>query len=100
MTMEERPENFNDIPELSLERVADLVPTELPAPTPPRRLSEADDRDLKERVQTLVKELSEADGSQEMGLVDSITSLGAQTQRRAGSELGLLQARVGQMLSG
>ena len=47
-----------------------------------------------------MNELAEAGGSREMEWADSITSLGVQAQRRAGTELELLRGRVGEMLAG
>ena len=47
----------------------------------------------------LVDQLAESSGSREMELADSITSLGIQSQRRAGTELDLLKGRIGDILS-
>ena len=47
----------------------------------------------------MVDQLVESSGSREMELADSITSLGIQSQRRAGTELDLLKGRMGELLS-
>ena len=50
--------------------------------------------ELKARAQAVARQLEEASGSKEMEIIDSVASLGLQTQRQAASELGLLKARV------
>ncbi len=50
--------------------------------------------ELKARAQAIARQLQEADGSKEMEVIDSLATLGLQTQRQAASELGLLKARV------
>jgi len=54
--------------------------------------------ELEARASEIVQQLAEASGSKELALVDSITTVGVQAQRRAGTDLELLRARVGDML--
>lgn len=68
-------------------------------PVSPQGLADSEDESLRERAATLVRQIATAEGAQEMGLIDSITHLGNQTQTRASSELDLLRTRVGEMLS-
>ncbi len=98
MVMQEHPEQLDESPGLVPPGTREVVPVEVKEPTPPHGLSDAEEQELKDRVQALVRELAEAGGSQEMELADSITSLGVQAQRRAGTELELLRGRVGEML--
>ena len=77
-----------------------IVPVELKEPTRPQGLSDAEEQELKGRARALVTQLAESDGSWEMELADSITSLGVQAQRRAGTELDLLRGRIADMLGG
>src|SRR5688500_12173430 len=68
-------------------------------PTPPAGMSAEDVTALRSRVRDAVEQLASATGSKEMEVVDSITAVGIQTQRQAGSEMELLRARVGDMIS-
>ena len=69
-------------------------------PKAPQGLSEEEDQEINDRALALVDELVEASGSREMELADSLTSIGIQSQRKAGAELDLLKGRMGEMLSG
>ena len=100
MVMEEPPEMLNEISRLVPPDTGDIDPVGVKQPNRPRGLSKEEEKRLKDRALALVGELAEADGSREMELADSITSLGTQAQRRAGNELELLRGRVGKMLSG
>ena len=46
-----------------------------------------------------MKQLEGASGSRELEIIDSMTSLGIQSQRNAGSEMELLKSRVGEMIT-
>jgi uncharacterized protein YaaN involved in tellurite resistance len=81
-----------------------VVPVErtLPAeagPIAPKELSDEEVQKLRTRASDIVKEVEAASGSKEMELSDSITAIGIQAQRTAGSNLSLLRTRVGDMLS-
>jgi len=69
-------------------------------PKAPVGLSEEEDQLINDRALALVDELLDASGSREMELADGITSIGIQSQRKAGSELDLLKGRMGEILSG
>ena len=100
MVMEEGSELLKESQGLAPTGTRENFPVEAIGPTRPQGLTDAEEQELKGRALALVIELAEADGSQEMKLADSIASLGAQAQRRAGTELELLRARVGDMLGG
>ena len=78
----------------------EIVPAESKEPSRPQGLSDAEEQELKGRAMALLDQLAESSGSQEMELADSITSLGVQAQRKAGTELDLLRGRIGEILSG
>ena len=78
----------------------EIVPAESKEPSRPQGLSDAEEQELKGRALALLDQLAESSGSQEMELADSITSLGVQAQRKAGTELDLLRGRIGEILSG
>jgi uncharacterized protein YaaN involved in tellurite resistance len=67
-----------------------MVPKEIPAPEAGA---------LQARAAEIVKELEDASGSKELELLDSLTGVGIQAQRAAASDLELLRARVGEMLT-
>ena len=87
METDERPEQMDEI--------GALVPAEIPEPLAPKGLTSEERQEIQERARALVNELEGASGSQELELVDSMTSLGIQAQRTAGKELDLLRSRVG-----
>ena len=68
-------------------------------PAIPKGIHDEEVQELKSRSVELVNQLETASGSKEMELIDSITSIGIRVQRRAGSGLDLLRARVGDMLT-
>jgi uncharacterized protein YaaN involved in tellurite resistance len=68
-------------------------------PLAPKGVTGEEVEELKARAQGVVRQLEEARGSKEMEIIDSVTSLGLQTQRQAASEIGLLKARVGDMIT-
>src|SRR6266508_113638 len=87
-----------------------LDPFEEPHPTlpstvavkaiPPPSLSEADAEELRKKAAETIVTLRDATGSKALEVVDSISSVGTQAQRHAGSDLELLRARVGEMMAG
>ena len=65
----------------------------------PKEIDAKEAADLQARAADIVKQLEDASGSKEMELLDSLTAVGIQAQRTASSDLELLRARVGEMLS-
>lgn len=68
-------------------------------PMVPKEVTPAEATELRNRAVEIVKQLEAASGSKEMELADSLTGVGMQAQRTAGSSLALLRTRVGDMLS-
>ena len=68
-------------------------------PQVPNGISQEEAEELKARARALAQQLEEAGGSKEMEIIDSVASLGLQTQRRAASEIGLLRGRVRETLT-
>ena len=100
MTTEERPEQREDIGELVPAGPQNLAledGTESPIPLD---LSDEETKEIQVRARELVKQLEGASGSEELELIDSMTNLGMQAQRRAGGEMELLRGRVGDMITG
>ena len=98
MVTEERPEQEEENTGLNPTGTQELAPVEIKEPVAPKGVSDEVQQDLKGQATNLVAQLGEASGSRELELTDSITSLGIQAQRGAGSELDLLRGRVGDML--
>lgn len=68
-------------------------------PKAPRELK-ADEADtLRRRASELAKQLESASGSRELEAMDSISNLGIQAQRSGASDMNLLRARVGEMMT-
>jgi len=99
MAMEDRPDQEEESRALSPIDSQEIAPVEVKEPDVPKGITEKEEEELRIRSTELVKKLEEASGSQEMELVDSITSLGLQAQRSAAADLELLRPRVGDMLS-
>ena len=78
----------------------EMATEDIDEPVAPKGISDEESQAFKSRATDLVKRLEDASGSQELELTDSITSIGVQAQRRAGTELDLLRGRVGEMVSG
>ena len=99
MVTEERPEDEQDITALEAMPSQELAPVEIKEPLMPKGLSDQESEQLKSKALVLVQELGEATGSRELELSDSITHLGVQAQRAAGTEMELLRTRVGDMMT-
>ena len=67
---------------------------------PPASLTEEDAEELRKKAAETIDTLCDATGSKALEVVDSISSVGTQAQRHAGSELELLRTRVGEMMAG
>ena len=99
MVTEERPEEEQEITALEPIGSQELAPVEIKEPLAPQGLTDLEEKGLKTRATDLVKGLADATGSQELELSDSITNLGMQAQRAAGTEMELLRTRVGDMMT-
>lgn len=65
----------------------------------PEGITEEEALDLRERATSLIKQLEEASGSKALALIDRVTAIGIQSQRRAGAELDLLKTRMADLLT-
>ena len=70
-----------------------------PDPVAPQGITEEESQAIQSRAIELVRQLEVSSGSQELEIIDSVTSLGIQAQRNAGGEMELLRGRVGEMIS-
>jgi uncharacterized protein YaaN involved in tellurite resistance len=77
----------------------EMLPVEITEPVPPQGATEAEMEELSSRAVDLIQRLGRASGSAELELADSVTHLGIQAQRKAGSQLDLLRVRVRDMIS-
>ena len=68
-------------------------------PEPPKGLTEDEIASVKRVAVEIASKLATSSGSQEMQVADSISNLGVQAQRGAASELELLRARLGEMMT-
>lgn len=68
-------------------------------PLPPGALAPEEAMLIQEQARALAGELGLAHGSRELAMVDSLTGLGTQVQREAGTELALLRGRITDMMS-
>lgn len=99
MARKERPNQPEENEELIVEGSESQLSVETKEPAVPKGISDEEAGELKSRALGLVKQLEEASGSKDLELIDSMTSLGMQAQRNAASQLNLLKARVGDMLT-
>ena len=108
MVTEERPEQqeenivTEERPEQQEENIGwaptgsqEIAPVEIKDLVAPKGVSDLEVETLKSRAADLVNDLENATGSKELELSDNIGHVGAQAQRRAGTELELLRTRVG-----
>ena len=98
MVTEDRPEEQVENVEATSLETQGLTAVEIKEPVAPKGLSDEELQGFKTRALALVEELGQATGSRELELSDSINNVGIQAYRGAGSELQLLQTRVGDML--
>ncbi len=68
------------------------------APQRPKDMTQEEADKLREMASGVVGRLREATGGKEMDAIDSITFVGIQAQRQAGSDLELLRVRIGDMV--
>ena len=72
------------------------VKKERPAP---KGITCEEAEELSARAHAIARQLEEASGGKEMEIIDSVATLGLQTQRHAASEIGLLKDRVRETLN-
>ena len=65
---------------------------------PPANLSPEEAQELRKRAKEAVNLLKDASGSKELTILDGITAVGIQSQRRASGDLELLRTRVGDLV--
>ena len=65
----------------------------------PEGITEEEAQDLRERATSLISQLEEARGSKSLELIDRVTAVGIQAQRRVGAELDLLKTRMADLLT-
>lgn len=99
MATEERIEQAEDVTELVPTGPRDLAAVGGSKPVAPQGITEEESQEIQSRATDLVKQLEGASGSRELEIIDSMTSLGIQSQRNAGSEMELLRSRVGEMIT-
>ena len=76
-----------------------MVPAEAKGPAAPEGITLYESRELQARAVDLVRQLEQASGSKELEKIDSMSNLGFQAQRTAGTELDLLRVRMGDMMA-
>ncbi len=99
MATEKREEQVEDVTELVPTGAPNLAAVGDPKPVAPESITEEESREIQIRATDLVKQLEGASGSRELEVIDSMNSLGIQSQRNAGSEMELLRSRVGEMIT-
>src|SRR5690348_2943769 len=65
----------------------------------PAGISEEEAGQLRAQAAEVVGELRQASGSKAMEIIDRISAVGLQSQRRAGTDLALLRTRVGELIA-
>ena len=94
MVREKRPEQQGKNPAIIPASSPEIAAVENDKPIAPQGITDEQTQELQGRARDLVRELQAASRGRELELIDSITNLGMQVQRRAGSELDLLRGRV------
>ncbi len=67
-------------------------------PLPPRGMAEDESASIRQKAADVAARLLSAEGSDELQVIDEVSDLGLQVQRNAASELGLLRARLGELI--
>jgi len=96
--MGERPGEPEQNSELDAQVVGSRALAKTDGLAPPANVTAEEAEEFKARASEIVQQLAEASGSKELALVDTITTVGVQAQRRVGTDPVLLRARVGDML--
>ncbi len=99
MVIEKRPEQQEDDPAIIPATSPEIATSESEIPIAPHGITDEETQELQSRARELVEGLQAASGGRQLELIDSMTNLGMQAQRKAGSELDLLRGRVGDMIT-
>jgi uncharacterized protein YaaN involved in tellurite resistance len=91
---EEKPRDLVERGPVALSLDSKEIAAVKKAPPPSKGITTEEAEELRARAHAIARQLEEAGGSKEMEILDSVTTLGLQTQRQAASELGLLKGRV------
>ncbi len=65
----------------------------------PEGVTEEEAQDLRERASALINQLEKVRGSKALALIDRVTTVGIESQRRASAELDLLKTRMADLLA-
>ena len=90
MVMKDGPEQQEEVTDIIPGTLREIAPVEVSKLAIPQGISSEDVLELEKRAEDLVSELE---------LIDSVTGVGIQAQRRAKSELDLLRGRVSDMIT-
>ena len=97
--MDERQEQQEASTAATSATLQEIAPEENEKPVAPRGISREEAQELQSRAGDLVRELEAASGGGELELIDGVTNVGMQAQRKAAFELDLLRGRVGDMIT-
>ena len=99
MTTEERLNQQGENTVSSNGESQEMVAVKSEQPPVPKGVTNEESRELKDRAADVVRQLEDASGSEALELITSITTVGTQAQRNAGTELELLRTCVGEVLT-
>jgi uncharacterized protein YaaN involved in tellurite resistance len=77
----------------------EIISQEIRTDDVPEGITEEEAQDLRERASDLINQLEDARGSKALALIDRVTTVGLETQRRASAELDLLKTRMADLMS-
>lgn len=97
--MDERQEQQEASTAAASPTLQEIAPEENERPVAPHGISSEEALELQSRAGDLVRELEAASGGGELELIDGVTNVGMQAQRKAAFELDLLRGRVGDMIT-
>ena len=97
--MDERQEQQEASTAAASPTLQEIAPEENERPVAPHGISSGEALELQSRAGDLVRELEAASGGGELELIDGVTNVGMQAQRKAAFELDLLRGRVGDMIT-
>ena len=99
MVTNERQEREVERPDMQTTEAEETMPAITNEPTKPKSMSDDEAQSVQSQAMELVKQLEDANGSMELGLLDGITNVGIQAQRDAAGQLDLLKTRIGTFLN-
>ena len=99
MVTEEHPNEDQPTPAFGAAESREMAVPGTKGPVIPKGMTDDEAQALRDRAADVVSRLQDASGSEELEMIDSVTSVGMQAQRGAGTELDLLKARVGDMVT-